>query len=135
MAGNQRLPSEVDIQEAHHGVNELNCFGDNGQQLGGAGDEGKLRENLNAIGFGVKWFPIFGDNEQVLSRMVSDKPWDMLGAKQISVLTKQLQEAASDGFENVWPFYANTHKNVADIMTKGSLKGKDAAKFETRLQS
>ena len=87
----------------------------------------KLRENLNAIGFGVKWLPLFGDNVQVLSRMVCDKPRDTLGAKQISVLTKQLQEAASNNFEDVWPFYANTHRNVADLLTKGSLKGKDAA--------
>ena len=54
-----------------------------------------VSEILNELGFDVKYVPLFGDNVQVLRRTVNDMPNDALGAKQLAITTKSLQEAAS----------------------------------------
>lgn len=84
-----------------------------------------ISEILHELGFDVKYAPLFGDNVQVLRRTVNDMPNDALGAKQLAITTKSLQEAASTEHKTIWPFYCSTLKNVADSLTKGHLSGKD----------
>ena len=91
--------------------------------------------NLRAMGFQVDYSPLFSDNAATLRRIVNDKPSDALGAKQLSVYTKQVQEAATVGHKDIWPFHVLTDKNISDIFTKGHLSGADAADRWTELEA
>jgi len=91
--------------------------------------------NLRAMGFQVNYAPLFSDNTATLRRIVNDKPSDNLGAKQLAVHTKQVQEAASVGHKDIWPIHVSTEKNVSDIFTKGHLSGADATDRWTQLEA
>lgn len=82
--------------------------------------------NLRAMGFTMIYIPLFGDNAAMLKRITNDRACEGYGAKNLSVITKMLQEAASEDHKDIWPFHADSNENVADIFTKGHLSGGNA---------
>ena len=85
-----------------------------------------LAGNLRAMGFNVDYTPLFCDNTATLKRIVNDKSSDAMGAKNLAVITKMLQEATSQEHKDIWPFHVASEENLADIFTKGHLSGANA---------
>jgi len=78
------------------------------------------------MGFNVDYTPLFCDNTATLKRIVNDKSSDAMGAKNLAVITKMLQEATSQEHKDIWPFHVTSEENLADIFTKGHLSGANA---------
>ena len=79
--------------------------------------------NLRAMGFDIKYPPLFSDNMATLGRITNDRPIAVGGAKNLKTIIAQTQEGARADCKDIWPTYVATDENVSDIFTKGHLSG------------
>jgi len=75
---------------------------------------------LNEMGIHQSLTPILIDNRATIDRMMRNTPTPT--TKHEGIRSSWLHEAAMDE-EVVWPFFVNTEENIADMFTKGTLKG------------
>ena len=75
---------------------------------------------LNEMGLAQKLSPLFIDNRATIDRMMRNTPTPT--TKHEGIRASWLHEAVMDE-ELVWPFFVATDDNLADIFTKGSVKG------------
>jgi hypothetical protein len=75
---------------------------------------------LGELGMKQKLSPIFIDNRATIDRMMRNTPTPT--TKHEGIRASWLHEAVMDeGL--VWPFFVSTKMNIADLFTKGSVKG------------
>ena len=74
-----------------------------------------LAGNLRAMGFNVDYTLLICDNTATLKRIVNDKSSDAMGAKNLAVITKTLQEATNQEHKDIWPFHVASEEILADI--------------------
>lgn len=83
-------------------------------------------EMLTEVGIPTRWVPMMVDNTTALMYISGSRAPGTSGAKHLGVMSRMLEEAASVEQQEIWPVYCSTHDNVADVLTKGCLSGKDA---------
>lgn len=77
-------------------------------------------EILRQMGFNQKNVPLLIDNKQAIQRILANAPTP--ASKHELIRELWIQEICLK-HEMIWPFYVGTQDNVADILTKGTIKG------------
>ena len=83
-------------------------------------------EMLTELGIPTRWVPMMVDNTTAIMYISGSRAPGTSGAKHLGIMSRMLEEAASVENRDIWPVFVSTDENVADILTKGCLSGKDA---------